>query len=82
MSQRQKKKNFDFDFIYAGFSPAYSMKPKASSKKEFDFKDFKDLAVSIGKIFPPPPSNVSIASVNTPLITLFSPVFRLARHLL
>jgi hypothetical protein len=29
------------DFIYAGFSPAYPMKPKASSKKEFDFKDFK-----------------------------------------
>jgi hypothetical protein len=26
---------FDFDFIYAGFSPAYPMKPKASSKKDF-----------------------------------------------
>jgi len=28
--------------LYAGFSPAYSMKPKASSKKEFDF-DLKHL---------------------------------------
>jgi hypothetical protein len=35
---------FDFDFIYAGFSPVYSMKPKASSKKDIDFKAFKELA--------------------------------------
>jgi hypothetical protein len=38
--------DFDFDFIYAGFSPAYPMKPKASSKKDFNFlkilKDFMD----------------------------------------
>jgi len=28
--------------LYAGFSPAYPMKPKASSKKEFEFEfDFK-----------------------------------------
>jgi hypothetical protein len=33
-----------FDFIYAGFSPAYPMKPKASSKKkEFDFNLLKNL---------------------------------------
>jgi hypothetical protein len=39
---------FDFDFIYAGFSPAYPMKPKASSKKDFDFNGFDFNAITVG----------------------------------
>jgi len=39
--------------LYAGFSPAYPMKgaQRLSSKKEFDFKDFKDFDFNV---FPPP----------------------------